>query len=153
MAIKRSSNPDQKSTKTKKTFKQSQHSSQHSEDDELLIATAMFDEIDNNETEEKIRPHRLADYIGQKDLKSVLEISIAAAKARKETLDHLLLYGPPGLGKTTMSLILASEMGVNCKITAAPALERPRDITGLLINLKPGDVLFIDEIHRLKSNC
>ena len=149
MAIKRSSNPDQKSTKTKKTFKQSQHSSQHSEDDDLLIATAMFDEIDNNETEEKIRPHRLADYIGQKDLKSVLEISIAAAKARKETLDHLLLYGPPGLGKTTMSLILASEMGVNCKITAAPALERPRDITGLLINLKPGDILFIDEIHRL----
>ncbi|HEY9806917.1 MAG TPA: Holliday junction branch migration DNA helicase RuvB [Candidatus Obscuribacterales bacterium] len=72
-----------------------------------------------------------------------------AAKARQETLDHLLLYGPPGLGKTTMSLILASEMDVSCKITSAPALERPRDIVGLLINLQPGDILFIDEIHRL----
>jgi Holliday junction DNA helicase RuvB len=69
--------------------------------------------------------------------------------ARNEPLDHLLLYGPPGLGKTTMSLILAEEMGVNCKITAAPALERPRDITGLLVSLQPRDILFIDEIHRL----
>jgi Holliday junction DNA helicase RuvB len=87
--------------------------------------------------------------VGQKDLKEVLAIAIQAAKARQETLDHLLLYGPPGLGKTTMSLILASEMGVACKITSAPALERPRDIVGLLINLQPGDILFIDEIHRL----
>lgn len=104
---------------------------------------------DQTKQEEKLRPQRLADYIGQKDLKEVLEIAIKAAKARSETLDHLLLYGPPGLGKTTMSLILASEMGVNCKITTAPALERPRDIVGLLVNLQPGDVLFIDEIHRL----
>jgi Holliday junction DNA helicase RuvB len=87
--------------------------------------------------------------VGQKDLKEVLAIAIQAAKARAETLDHLLLYGPPGLGKTTMSLILASEMGTSCKITSAPALERPRDIVGLLINLQPGDILFIDEIHRL----
>lgn len=115
--------------------------------DELLLATAMADERDNQD--ESIRPHRLADYIGQKELKGVLEIAIAAAKARNEALDHLLLYGPPGLGKTTMSLILASEMEVNCKITAAPALERPRDIVGILVNLKPGDILFIDEIHRL----
>ncbi len=99
--------------------------------------------------EERLRPQRLADYIGQKDLKDVLDIAIKAAQGRKESLDHLLLYGPPGLGKTTMSLILATEMGVGCKITTAPALERPRDIVGLLINLKPGDVLFIDEIHRL----
>lgn len=117
------------------------------EDTDLLLATAMADETGNQE--EGIRPQRLADYIGQKELKGVLEIAIEAAKARKEALDHLLLYGPPGLGKTTMSLILATEMGVNCKITAAPALERPRDIVGLLVNLKPGDVLFIDEIHRL----
>ena len=112
-----------------------------------MLATAMADETGNQE--EGIRPQRLADYIGQKELKSVLEIAIQAAKARNEALDHLLLYGPPGLGKTTMSLILATEMGVNCKITAAPALERPRDIVGILINLKPGDILFIDEIHRL----
>lgn len=118
-----------------------------SHQDNILVATATTEDNDTNE--EKIRPHRFADYIGQKDLKSVLEIAIAAAKQRKEALDHILLYGPPGLGKTTMSLILASEMNVNCKITAAPALERPRDITGLLINLKPGDILFIDEIHRL----
>jgi Holliday junction DNA helicase RuvB len=107
----------------------------------------MADETGNQE--EGIRPQRLADYIGQKELKGVLEIAIEAAKARNESMDHLLLYGPPGLGKTTMSLILATEMGVNCKITAAPALERPRDIAGILANLKPGDVLFIDEIHRL----
>lgn len=147
MAIKRSSNSEQKPTKQRK--KASSFSQAQQEDEELLLATAMFDEVDNDETEEQIRPHRLADYIGQKDLKNVLQIAIQAAKARKEALDHLLLYGPPGLGKTTMSLILASEMEVNCKITAAPALERPRDITGLLINLKPGDILFIDEIHRL----
>jgi holliday junction DNA helicase RuvB len=87
--------------------------------------------------------------VGQKALKEVLMIAIQAAKSRKETLDHLLLYGPPGLGKTTMSLILAAEMEVGCKITSAPALERPRDIVGLLVNLQAGDVLFIDEIHRL----
>ncbi|MEM6715027.1 MAG: Holliday junction branch migration DNA helicase RuvB, partial [Cyanobacteria bacterium P01_C01_bin.147] len=89
------------------------------------------------------------DYIGQKSLKEVLDIAIRAAQSRKEPLDHLLLYGPPGLGKTTMALILAQEMQVDCKITTAPALERPRDIAGLLVNLKPGDILFIDEIHRL----
>lgn len=99
--------------------------------------------------EESIRPQGFADYIGQQDLKDVLDIAIKAAKSRNEVLDHLLLYGPPGLGKTTMAMILASEMGVNYKITSAPALERPRDIVGLLVNLKPGDVLFIDEIHRL----
>lgn len=104
---------------------------------------------ETGEKEAKIRPSRLEEYIGQEELKQVLSIGIQAAKSRDESLDHLLLYGPPGLGKTTISLILATEMGVNCKITAAPALERPRDIIGLLVNLQRHDILFIDEIHRL----
>lgn len=102
-----------------------------------------------NPQEEKIRPQRLEDYIGQKDLKGVLQIAIAAAQGRNDPLDHLLLYGPPGLGKTTMAVILATEMGTNCQITSAPALERPRDIVGLLMKITAGDILFIDEIHRL----
>ncbi|MBW4612244.1 MAG: Holliday junction branch migration DNA helicase RuvB [Desmonostoc vinosum HA7617-LM4] len=116
-------------------------------DDKILQPEAAIDE--QGKQEESIRPQRFADYIGQKDLKDVLDIAIKAAKSRGEVLDHLLLYGPPGLGKTTMAMILASEMGVSCKITSAPALERPRDIVGLLVNLKPGDILFVDEIHRL----
>ena len=99
--------------------------------------------------DDRVRPQRLEDYVGQQDLKDVLTIAIQAAQGRQEPLDHLLLYGPPGLGKTTMALILAGEMGVACKITTAPALERPRDIAGLLVNLQPGDLLFVDEIHRL----
>jgi len=139
--------PDrQPQSKQKKRGRHNQRQTKQTGED-LLLATAAADETDSQE--EGIRPHRLADYIGQKELKDVLEIGISAAKGRNEALDHLLLYGPPGLGKTTMSLILATEMGVNCKITAAPALERPRDIVGILVNLKPGDVLFIDEIHRL----
>jgi Holliday junction DNA helicase RuvB len=106
---------------------------------------------EHGKQEDKIRPQSLSDYVGQKDLKEVLDIAIRAAKSRKEPLDHLLLYGPPGLGKTTMSLILASEMGVQCKIASAPSLERPRDVMGLLINLQVGDVLFVDEIHRLSK--
>ncbi|MEM8779121.1 MAG: Holliday junction branch migration DNA helicase RuvB [Cyanobacteria bacterium P01_G01_bin.49] len=113
------------------------------------LLTTNETEQDQDNLEESIRPHCLEDYIGQPDLKNVLKIVIGAAKTRNEPIDHLLLYGPPGLGKTTISLILAQEMGVNCKITSAPALERPRDITGLLVNLKPGDILFLDEIHRL----
>ena len=117
--------------------------------DPLTNSQALPNELDHSTSEDRIRPQTLADYLGQKDLKEVLGIAIAAAKSRQEPLDHMLLYGPPGLGKTTMSLILAAEMGVKCKITAAPALERPRDISGLLVGLEAGDILFIDEIHRL----
>ena len=99
--------------------------------------------------EDGLRPRRLADYIGQEELKQVLSIAVQATRGRGEALDHVLLHGPPGLGKTTMALVLAEELGVRCRITSAPALERPRDIVGLLVNLQPHEVLFIDEIHRL----
>ena len=99
--------------------------------------------------DDSLRPKRLAEYIGQSELKQVLGIAVEAALGRGEALDHVLLYGPPGLGKTTMALVLAEELGVKCRITSAPALERPRDIVGLLVNLQPRDLLFIDEIHRL----
>ncbi|MEA5626144.1 Holliday junction branch migration DNA helicase RuvB [Nostoc sp. UHCC 0251] len=127
--------------------KQRRESAKAPSTENILKPEAAIDE--QEQQEEGIRPHRFADYIGQKDLKDVLDIAIKAAKSRGEVLDHLLLYGPPGLGKTTMAMILASEMGVNYKITSAPALERPRDIVGLLVNMKPGDILFVDEIHRL----
>ncbi len=106
-------------------------------------------EEQHTQNDEKLRPQRLSEYIGQRELKEVLSIAIQAAQSRQEPLDHLLLYGPPGLGKTTIALILSAEMGVNCKVTSAPALERPRDIVGLLMNMQRGDILFIDEIHRL----
>jgi holliday junction DNA helicase RuvB len=114
-----------------------------------LVRPETAPEERHSQNDEKLRPQHLSEYIGQKELKEVLKITIQAAQSRQEPLDHLLLYGPPGLGKTTISLILATEMGVTCKVTSAPALERPRDIVGLLMNLQKGDILFIDEIHRL----
>ena len=99
--------------------------------------------------DEALRPRRLGDYIGQTALKQVLHIALEAARQRREPLDHLLFYGPPGLGKTTMAMVLAAELAARCRITSAPALERPRDIIGLLMTMEQGDVLFIDEIHRL----
>lgn len=101
--------------------------------------------------EANIRPKFFEDYIGQSALKSTLKISIEAAKKRELPLDHILFYGPPGLGKTTLASVIATEMDTNIKITSAPALERPRDIIGILMSLKAGDVLFIDEIHRLNK--
>lgn len=101
--------------------------------------------------ETNIRPKHFDEYIGQTALKSTLKISIEAAKKREMALDHILFYGPPGLGKTTLASVIATEMNANIKITSAPALERPRDIIGILMSLKAGDVLFIDEIHRLNK--
>lgn len=107
-------------------------------------------EFDKN-FENNIRPKTFDTYIGQSGLKDTLKISIEAAKRREMPLDHLLFYGPPGLGKTTLAGVIATEMGVDIKITSAPALERPRDIIGILMSLKGGEILFIDEIHRLNK--
>lgn len=101
--------------------------------------------------ENNIRPKTFENYIGQSSLKETLKISIEAAKKRELPLDHLLFYGPPGLGKTTLAGVIANEMDVDIKITSAPALERPRDIIGILMSLKGGEILFIDEIHRLNK--
>jgi holliday junction DNA helicase RuvB len=99
--------------------------------------------------EQSLRPQTLAQYIGQDKVKENLTIFIEAAKMRQETLDHVLLYGPPGLGKTTLAQIIANEMNVNLRTTSGPAIERPGDLAAVLTALEPGDVLFIDEIHRL----
>jgi Holliday junction DNA helicase RuvB len=100
--------------------------------------------------EQSLRPQTLKQYIGQDQVKGNLDIFIKAARMRKETLDHVLLYGPPGLGKTTLAVIIANEMGVNIRTTSGPAIERPGDLAAILTALEPGDVLFIDEIHRLQ---
>lgn len=108
-------------------------------------------EADANELsfEQSLRPQNLKQYIGQDKVKENLSVFIEAARMRKETLDHVLLYGPPGLGKTTLAVIIANEMGVNIRTTSGPAIERPGDLAAILSALEPGDVLFIDEIHRL----
>ncbi|MBQ6143002.1 MAG: Holliday junction branch migration DNA helicase RuvB [Clostridia bacterium] len=104
---------------------------------------------DIEENDNPLRPQTLEEYVGQEKVKENLRVFIEAAKLRKEPLDHVLLYGPPGLGKTTLSMIIAKELGVNIRITSGPAIEKPGDLAALLTNLSHGDVLFIDEIHRL----
>jgi holliday junction DNA helicase RuvB len=124
---------------------------QSSNTDDRLI-TSQHKDSDNGDLDITLRPKTLREFVGQTQLKANLEVSLKAAKKRNETLEHTLLYGPPGLGKTTLSSIIAIEMKANLKVTSAPAIEKQGDLAAILSNLKEGDVLFIDEIHRLKSN-
>lgn len=121
-------------------------------DFENRIVATEFSENSDADIEVSLRPKTLSEYIGQKKAKENLSIYMDASKARGESLDHVLLYGPPGLGKTTLAGIVANEMGVNLRVTSGPAIEKQGDLAALLTNLQPGDVLFIDEIHRLSRS-
>ncbi|WEV38252.1 Holliday junction branch migration DNA helicase RuvB [Lactobacillus sp. ESL0680] len=118
-------------------------------DNDDSIVSGESQGLSEQQTEFSLRPQRLDDYLGQKRVKKELAVYIKAAKQRDEALDHVLLYGPPGLGKTTLAFVIANELGVNLKSTSGPAIEKAGDLVALLTDLNPGDVLFIDEIHRL----
>ena len=126
----------------------SEYEKEYGDDDEMRVVSAQYHDDDSN-SELSLRPKTLKEYIGQDKVKENLKIFIDAAKARNESLDHVLLYGPPGLGKTTLASIIAHEMGVNLKVTSGPAIEKQGDLVAILTGLSDGDILFIDEIHRL----
>ena len=119
------------------------------DEDRIITSTMQHEDVD---VENSLRPKSLDDYLGQEKAKEQLKIFIEAAKSRNEQLDHVLLYGPPGLGKTTLASIIANEMGVNLRITSGPAIERAGDLAAILTNLNENDVLFIDEIHRINRS-
>jgi Holliday junction DNA helicase RuvB len=116
---------------------------------ERIINSSAGDEPEEQELEQTLRPRDFKSYVGQERLKKNLQLAISAAKKRGEPIDHVLLYGPPGLGKTTMATVIANEMGAQIRVTSGPAIERAGDLASLLTNLQDGDILFIDEIHRL----
>ena len=122
------------------------------EDNDSRLVSTEYDYAEDSDIELSLRPKVLDEYIGQDKVKEKLKIYITAAKQRNDILDHILLYGPPGLGKTTLAGIIANEMGVNFRVTSGPAIEKPGDLAALLTNLQDGDVLFIDEIHRLNRS-